>query len=79
MLAALIIVFREIFEAGLVVGIVAAPTRAVAGHTLGIMASILSRRARFQRRDEVAEDFLRQVAGLPLGASVPDGRLLYAS
>ncbi len=42
MLAALIIVFREIIEAGLVVGIVAAITQGIAGRTLWITAGVLA-------------------------------------
>ncbi|MEF0941858.1 FTR1 family iron permease [Rhizobium sp. BR 362] len=42
MSAALIIVFREIIEAGLVIGIVAAVTRGVAGRALWIMAGVLA-------------------------------------
>lgn len=42
MLAALIIVFREVIEAGLIVGIVAAVTRGVAGHGWWIGGGVLS-------------------------------------
>jgi len=41
MLAALIIVFREVFEAGLIIGIVLAVTRAVAGRGWWISAGVL--------------------------------------
>ena len=41
MLAALIIVFREVFEAGLIVGIVLAVTRAVAGRGWWISAGVV--------------------------------------
>lgn len=41
MLAALIIVFREIFEAGLIIGIVMAATQGVAGHGRWISAGVL--------------------------------------
>ena len=41
MLAALIIVFREVFEAGLIIGIVLAVTRAVAGRGWWIGAGVL--------------------------------------
>ena len=45
MIGALIIVFREVIEAGLIVGIVLAATRGIAGSqrwvTLGILAGIL--------------------------------------
>jgi high-affinity iron transporter len=46
MLAALIIVFREVFEAGLIIGIVLAVTRSVAGRNLwiggGVLAGVLA-------------------------------------
>jgi high-affinity iron transporter len=42
MLAVLVIVFREVLEAGLVVGVVLAATRGVAGRTLWIGAGILA-------------------------------------
>lgn len=42
MLAALIIVFREIIEAGLIVGIVAAVTRGLAGSTIWIAGGVLA-------------------------------------
>src|SRR5438105_7555074 len=41
MLAALIIVFREVFEAGLIIGIVLAVTRAVSGRGWWISAGVL--------------------------------------
>src|SRR5437764_1638657 len=41
MLAALIIVFREVFEAGLIIGIVLAVTRAVPGRGWWISAGVL--------------------------------------
>ena len=41
MLAALIIVFREVFEAGLIIGIVLAVTRAVPGRAWWISAGVL--------------------------------------
>src|SRR5947207_15663448 len=41
MLAALIIVFREVFEAGLIIGIVLAVTRAVTGRGWWISAGVL--------------------------------------
>ncbi|MGZ3409842.1 MAG: FTR1 family iron permease [Xanthobacteraceae bacterium] len=40
MLAALIIVFREVFEAGLIVGIVIAATRAIPGHRAWIATGV---------------------------------------
>ncbi len=40
MLAVLVIVFREVLEAGLVVGVVLAATRGVAGRTVWIGAGI---------------------------------------
>ena len=42
MLAALLIVFREVFEAGLVVGIVMAVTAGVAGRTAGIAGGVVA-------------------------------------
>src|SRR5213076_1893771 len=46
MLAALIIVFREVFEAGLIIGIVLAVTRSVAGRNRwiggGVLAGVLA-------------------------------------
>ena len=42
MLAALVIVFREVFEAGLVVGIVMAVTAGVAGRTLWIAGGVIA-------------------------------------
>ena len=40
MLASLVIVFREVFEAGLIVGIVMAVTSGVAGRTLWIAGGV---------------------------------------
>lgn len=42
MLAALLIVFREVFEAGLIVGIVMAVTSGVAGRTIWIVGGIIA-------------------------------------
>ncbi len=42
MLAALLIVFREVFEAGLIVGIVMAVTTGVAGRTLWIAGGVFA-------------------------------------
>lgn len=58
MLAALIIVFREVFEAGLIIGIVLAVTRSVqhrnrwivGGVLAGVTGRVLSRRSRARCR-----------------------------